>query len=359
MKLKRLKGGKYQVRWRDEQKQQRAKNFDTKLEAVDLIRRIERGDLIPKVDPKAAMPFGEFALIWLDRYARLETGPTSQLKFRQVLRDHLGPTLNRLRLMDLQRSHLLDVRTALLNKGLGNKTVRDSEAIAKCILSVAVDWGYITASPWTGMKAVKQSKPTNDFWTAAERDRFVTWCRTRDPAFAELVIVATWTGLRRGELHALQVRQLDFDRRMIRVDATWSEHLQARLNQTKNGEVGWVPMADAVYHELINRKLAQGTETPVFDPTLFRDAYWRLRRRAKECGVKEIRFHDLRHTAASIWVMAGKPLYTVQKLMRHKSIVMTERYAHLSPEYLKGAAEIGECTKSALEPKNAANQAKL
>jgi integrase len=54
----------------------------------------------------------------------------------------------------------------------------------------------------------------------------------------------------------------------------------------------------------------------------------------KKAGIPNFRFHDLRHTAASWMVMSGMDLYTVQKILGHASIQMTERYSHLAPEHL-------------------------
>jgi site-specific recombinase XerD len=62
-----------------------------------------------------------------------------------------------------------------------------------------------------------------------------------------------------------------------------------------------------------------------------------------------VTFHVLRHTCASHLVMAGVDLATVREIMRHKSIEMTLRYSHLSPEHKKSAVETLE---SALTPKD-------
>ena len=64
-----------------------------------------------------------------------------------------------------------------------------------------------------------------------------------------------------------------------------------------------------------------------------------LRDIAKAAGVKPIRFHDLRHTFAALWVMSGQSIYELQKVLGHSSVTMTERYSHLSPEHLKGKTE--------------------
>lgn len=60
----------------------------------------------------------------------------------------------------------------------------------------------------------------------------------------------------------------------------------------------------------------------------------------KRAGITDFRFHDLRHTFASHLVMAGYDLLTVSRLMWHKCIRMTQRYAHLSPDHMKRAVEV-------------------
>ena len=64
------------------------------------------------------------------------------------------------------------------------------------------------------------------------------------------------------------------------------------------------------------------------------------RRACRDAEVRYIRFHDLRHTFASHFMMNGGELYTLQKLLGHHSVTMTERYAHLSPTYLDKARDV-------------------
>ena len=81
---------------------------------------------------------------------------------------------------------------------------------------------------------------------------------------------------------------------------------------------------DRVFHrngEPLTRKLVDGP--------------WRAA--VKAAGIEYIRFHDLRHTAASWLVMAGVPLYEVQRVLMHSDPRMTMRYAHLAPDFLRGA----------------------
>ena len=55
----------------------------------------------------------------------------------------------------------------------------------------------------------------------------------------------------------------------------------------------------------------------------------------KKAGIEDFHFHDLRHTSASYLVMGGASMKAIQKHLRHTSLAMTERYAHLSPDFLR------------------------
>ena len=76
----------------------------------------------------------------------------------------------------------------------------------------------------------------------------------------------------------------------------------------------------------------------------------------RRAGIKDFHFHDLRHTFASHLVMAGVDLTTVSKLLGHKSITMTLRYAHLAPSHVKNAVDILD---GAIETPNKSGAQKL
>jgi len=73
----------------------------------------------------------------------------------------------------------------------------------------------------------------------------------------------------------------------------------------------------------------------------------------KLSGITNFRFHDLRHTFASNLVMAGVKIEKVQKLMGHKMLTMTKRYAHLAPGYLAERVKILDRVMSQNPPQDA------
>ena len=172
-----------------------------------------------------------------------------------------------------------------------------------------------------------------------ERDHFIRFARIIDPEFTDVVEVACHTGLRLGEMAGLLRSELNFDRTKIQVRYNYNFKLGKELGRTKNKQTSSVPMNDAVYRILKEHRL-KAPSAEIFPKALLRNATHRLQSLCREDGVRPLRFHDLRHSFASCLAMAGVDLKVIQELMRHKSILMTMRYAHLHPEHLKGKTDV-------------------
>lgn len=145
--------------------------------------------------------------------------------------------------------------------------------------------------------------------------------------------VAFLSGLRQMEQLRLRRDDLDFRARVVTV------------RESKHGEARRVPMSDRLA-ELFRQQLDSHTSDWVFpgseEGTHFTasGATHALKRAMKQAGVKNFRWHDLRHSFCSRLAMAGCSLVTIQQLAGHKQITVTQRYAHLSPEHNRAAMEL-------------------
>jgi integrase len=332
----------YKHRWRDRQGTHRQKTFESRAERDNFIARLR---LEPeKVEPPR-VTFREFARGWIDDYAKVEKSETQWRQDERILELHINPAIGDVQLKDLKDEHLLMFRRRLIEEKIGRyrrrlrpKTANNILSLAKQIAGIAAKRGKLPANPFGDVDLLPVHSQPYGYWTAKERDTFLIQAKRVDPAFQRLVLVAVYTGLRKGELWALQRGQLDFQNKVIVVSATYDHKLRRRLERTKDGGWGAIPMHDLVYEALKDEQL-KAPSAQVFPDELIGDAVHRLRRLCLVADVPVIRFHDLRHTFASLLVMARVPIYDVQKLMRHKSIQMTERYAHLAPGHLKEAVD--------------------
>lgn len=149
--------------------------------------------------------------------------------------------------------------------------------------------------------------------------------------------------MRRTELFGLRWEDVDFYTNTIRV------------RNAKSGEGRRMPMnqvACETLRALRQQRVREGQEKgdgrELLSPYVFcapGGGYLSNLSRAwypglREAGIKDLRFHDLRHTFASRLVMAGVDLYTVKELLGHKTTQMTSRYAHLSPDHQRRAVEV-------------------
>jgi integrase len=154
---------------------------------------------------------------------------------------------------------------------------------------------------------------------------------------AELIRVAAYAGLRRGELVALRWRDVDFGDRKIVVRRALSAEIE--LKSTKSRRARGVPLPDqaaTALDRLSRRREFTGPDDYVFanrfgrrlDPSALRRRFERARDAA---GLEPLRFHDLRHTYGSLLVAGGIDLASVKAAMGHSHLSTTERYLHARP----------------------------
>ncbi|MFI5004739.1 MAG: tyrosine-type recombinase/integrase [Solirubrobacterales bacterium] len=160
--------------------------------------------------------------------------------------------------------------------------------------------------------------------------------RAEDHQDAEIVRVAAYAGLRRGELLALRWRDVDFAGAALTLARAMSAGEEC---STKSGRVRRVPLADQAAAALERTSRREHFTSP--DELVFCNALGRaldtsaLRRRYRRAqaaaGVRPLRFHDLRHTFGSLLAASGVDVVTIQKAMGHSTLSTTSRYLHARP----------------------------
>lgn len=355
------KGG-WRVAWR-EAGQRRSKWFLSKPEAKRFEAERALGTAYTGPAERTSPTFEAFAERWLRKVCEAQKAESQWVKDRETITNHLLPAFGSVRLVNLRKSHLLDLKADMRQKRarsnrkrprpegeegkcLAPKTVNNALAIAKQIMAHAVDHDMVSENPWRAVKLFKLPEREFSYWTPSERDEFLLRARDLDPEFTRLCAVACHTGLRLGELAALRRQDLDFERKVIRVRGTWliagrkDGHDEQKVTPTKGKEVASIEMNAVTLQALEPARFLKAPEAWVFDRALFWSARHRLGRLARKVGVSPIRFHDLRHTFASCLAMGGVPLMAIQQHMRHKSHAMTLRYAHLHPSHLTGTLDV-------------------
>jgi len=198
-------------------------------------------------------------------------------------------------------------------------------ALIKHMFTKAVEWDRVKESPVKKVKLLKGEVKRMRFLVPDEIQRLLSNCADH---LKPIVTVALHTGMRKGELLGLQWDQVDFKQGII------------TLLDTKNHERRDIPMNETVKAIL---KAMERRGPYIFcngDGEIFGTVRKSFETALRKSGIKDFRFHDLRHTFASNLVMEGVDIMTVKELMGHKTLNMTLRYAHLAPNHKTKAVNI-------------------
>lgn len=191
------------------------------------------------------------------------------------------------------------------------------------------EWEWTKDNPVCRVSMERENN-TRDRWLTREEEARLLAAAA--PWLQDVIVFAIHTGMRCGEILNLTWAGVDLHRRT------------ATVFKSKNGERRTIPLS----HTLVQALQARGRRidselvftsaagTPLDAPNLRRS----FRLALKHGQVSDFRFHDLRHTCATRMVQAGVDLYKVQRILGHKSPMMTQRYAHHYPESLRDGVAI-------------------
>jgi integrase len=214
-------------------------------------------------------------------------------------------------------------------------TVNRDLNLASAVFRWAVRCGYLNENPVRRVERFSErGRARETYLTSAESRALVEAC---DPGTRDVVLAALHTGMRRGELLTLRWRCVDLVRRELVVEAETEKAGRGRV----------VPMTTVLHSRFAARRrelpLGLDAGTPVFvlpggreiTHKVLRSAFLRAVRRCQTIPLEKrekVTFHCLRHTAASLLVAEGVPLFDVAKILGHSTLAVTMRYAHFSPE---------------------------
>ena len=342
------------VRWRarypDPSKGGKAaieRTFDRRTDAEHWLTNqaaaVLRGEHVNPVGGRA--PFAALADDWRETWINLE--PKTKAGYESILNAHVLPRWGKVQLKGLTTGAIQKWVNVLAAK-LAPNTVRRIFNVLRLVLNVAVDRRYLTANPCDAVRLPKKSVSETEmlFLTAGQVDDLAD---AITPHFRTLIYTAAYTGLRAGELGALRRSDVDLARGILRVERALKEVNSKGLDSqdkglifgpTKTGAARHVGLpkflgdmlaahldrvpGDLVFTSLEGDPLRHGN----FVKRHFKPAVIA----ALPASLVGLRFHDLRHTAASLLIAAGAHPKAIQTHLGHGDITTTLNvYGHLLP----------------------------
>lgn len=343
----RKRRGKWVIDYRDALGKRRWETVDgNRKDAEDrLVKILATGKQV--VDTKRT--FQECAEEWLRTYARTHVKESTLREYEAVFKNHLFPLFGPLPFSKLTRGAVRRLIAEKIEAGLSRATVRNIIVPLREMYNHAIDDGTISFSnPATRVGRFNKRRGSEkkiDPLTREELSVLLETAKEKMPYYYPLFLCAARTGMRLGELLALTWEDLDFNGRFIEVRRNL---VRGKITTPKNGKSRRVDMSrqltEILKAVLLKRKeeaLRSGAgkveglifttpEGTVLDHNNLRKRVFY--RTLELAGLRRVRFHDLRHSFASLLIQQGESLAYVKDQLGHHSIQITvDTYGHLVP----------------------------
>ena len=301
---------------------------------------------------------GQWMEVWFEHYAKVKVRPSSHQAYRGYIDNHIKPNIGKIQLekftsLDLQKFYkkLLEkgrvdrIESRKQSNGLSAKTVRNIHQIISSAMKLAQEQKLIASNPTEGCALPRLEHREMQTLPVEQLQSFLR--EAKDSGVFELYYLELVTGLRRGELLGLKWEDVDLERGDLRVRRQVAringEVVEAPL-KTKNA-YRTLPLAEDTIDVLKAQKKKTGASPWVFPsptggPISPDSVLHMLHRVLKRAGLPRARFHDLRHTFATLALQNGVDIKTVSGMLGHFSAGFTlDTYAHVTTASQRQAAK--------------------
>jgi len=297
------------------------------------LRSIRHGEELPK-ERKKVPRFSEESRVYLKWGEDNKAKPKNDYYLlNKYLWDFFGnKRMNEISSFDLER-----LKNELTKKELSPAYVKHALVLIRQIYNKAFQWGhYKGGNPIKGVKMPTLSNARERFLSHEEADKLLTELKAVSPVVHDQAILSLHCGMRAGEIFNLRGQDLDFENGLI------------RIMDPKNKASRAAYMTETV-REILKPRLPKNLNDLIFEDRWHKETVKQpsktFDRAVKKLGLnrdvidprQKVVFHSLRHTFASWLAIQGTPILTIKELLGHKSLAMTERYAHLAPSAKRAA----------------------
>ena len=304
----------------------------------DTLARVRSGALSGSIGPTVIEAIKEFIAGIASGSITNRSGrpykPSVVAGYRRDLMRRVVPVLGHTRLSEVSLPDIQRWADSLAADGLAPSSVRNIVNALRALYGWALPRGLASVNPTRGLRLPSGEKVRDRVATPADAAQLIA---VLDPPDRAAFGVAVYTGLRLGEVLALTWNEIDFSAHTIGVERSWDAASHRFISPKSRAGVRVVPMPQRL--EVLLRDHYRTTsaglvfpgkipERPIH-PTSLRA---RIYKAWSAAGLQRLRFHEARHTAASLFIAAGWNAKTVATYMGHASVSITfDRYGHLFP----------------------------
>ena len=282
---------------------------------------------------------------FIDNVAAHTLARSTIRSYKYLIRDHIKPEIGQIKLVNLRPNHLQDLYSAKLNAGLSPRTVQYIHSVIRLSLNQALKSGLLYRNPTDGVTPPRPRRQVPKTLSAEQAKLFLV--SINDHRWYPIYVLALMTGMRKGEILGLHWEDIDLEKGTANIKHTLvTVQGKSFLSQPKSDNARRaITLSNTVIKVLKQQQLYSKNEGLVFTTSTVRPVSQRNLTRhfhlaLAKLGIQRIRFHDLRHTAATLLLKANVHPKIVQDMLGHSSVVLTlDTYSHVIPGMQDEAAE--------------------
>lgn len=290
-----------------------------------------------------AITLEEHLTTFLEDVVKHTLRPKTIESYAYLINSHILPELGHIRLVQLRPDHLQALYSKKLEEGLSKRTVQYIHAVLRRALNQAVKWGLLARNLTDLVDSPKPQKKAPVTLNARQVRQLLD--AVKEHRWYPIYLLAVTTGMREGELLGLHWEDVDLDKGLVHVrhQAQFLPGKGVVISDPKTKKsrrtIALAPFVIDVLEELGGEEglvFRTSNDTSISPRNLLRHFHQVL----KDANLPKIRFHDLRHTAASLMLKQNVHPKVVQEMLGHSSITLTlDTYSHVIPSLQKEAAE--------------------
>lgn len=299
----------------------------------------------------------EYLDSWLES-KKASLKPTTWANYQKMVANHINPMLGKKKVRDLEPNHVQRLYNRLVAAEIGVHTVRKVHTVLHSALNHAVKSLLITRNP--ASIAIQPSSPKKEM-SILDESQVEQFLKTASGHRWEMLYqLAILTGMRQMEILGLQWKDIDWmrktvlvDRQLVRTDLGSTRFITPKTSHGRRSIALGPKTIKALKRHQENQSLDSekaGSSWEKYDlifttsngtPIHHRNLLKNYKALLREAGLPEIRFHDLRHTAASLMLNRGIPVIVVSRILGHaRPSITLDVYGHLMPTMQDEAAKL-------------------
>ena len=322
-------------------------SYKTRKEAVEKLKVMLRDQQQGLPPAPGRLTVAQFLDQWLQVKEPAVRDKTYRI-YEQIVRLYLTPALGRHQLSKLTPLMVQTMLHDLSGRGLSPHTVRRAWDVLKNALGHAERWDYVSRNVALRVDPPRLGRPLERYLTAVEARTLLA--TVKEDRLEALYTVALGMGLRQGEALGLRWEDVNLDGERLRVEVALQRVkgtltlVETKTERSRRS----LPLPQVVVNALKEHQARQARErheagerweesglvftTRMGRPLEARNVTRAFKGKLAKAGLPDMRWHDLRHSCASILLAEGVSLAAIQVILGHSQIAVTNQYAHLVPE---------------------------